>query len=181
MFLCNKLHRSIAICYLICCCQLTMGQISDSEAIVIRTVLLAEEVSEKVFYYYEDEWRGAGQLGIGTFAFVCPDSTFQKLYKGILDEFPYTDSITYKIKFYKDTTRAIFIDGIIAFELFIVFTEIEIASETAEVSFFTTSRFNQERFRDQYVQVTSDLYKVDGKWKVLNCRIKPIKWTKYVK
>ena len=132
----------------------SMGQMPDSTKNIIQTILLDKEVSEKIFFYYQGEWIGEGVLSSGNYAFICPDTTFQKMHPGILNEFPYTDNPIYKVKFYNDSTKAIYINGVIGFELFIVFKEISINAQTAKISFFTTSRINQKRFKKKYVNVT---------------------------
>lgn len=174
----------VTIC-LILLSHFAVGQISDNVACAIRALLLEEKVSKKIFFKYDDrDWRGAYKLPPGNYAFICPDTTFQKAYKGILNEFPYTiatDGLLNLRKFYKDSTRAIYINGGIVSELCVVFKKIEVNQETATIIFFTTSLGNQIRFEDRNVLVTGHLRSIGGRWKVEKCELKAIAWVEYFK
>ena len=104
--------------------QVASGQLSDTIATAIKALLLEDKVAEKIFFKYEGEGEVLYSLPAGNYAFISPDSTFQKVYRGILKEFPYTlvtDSLVYKNKFYKYSERAIYINGTFGYELMIVF------------------------------------------------------------
>ena len=182
MSLCFKSSRIALLFSLLFYGQVASAQIPDSVASAIQTLLLQKEISEKIFFYYDKEWNGSYHLGSGTYAFICPDTTFQRVYKGIIGEFPHTmrtDGLLYKRNFYKDSVRAIYINGIMAFELYIVFTDISVTSDSASISFFTTSSRELDRFMDRYVNIKGRLVKKQGQWSVVDFDIKPSKWRKY--
>jgi len=173
------MRLSITICFTFLN-ALVFGQISDTTASAIKALLLHEKVAEKIFFEYDVQ----GSMPAGNYAFICPDTTFQRVYKGILDEFPYslaTDGLIYKRKFYADSVRAIYVNGILDFSLYIVFRKISVTAQTADIVFFTTSGFDKERFKGRYVTVTGHLRFEDGKWLVRTAKIEKTGWVEYFK
>ena len=164
--------------------QVASGQLSDTIATAIKALLLEDKVAEKIFFKYEGEGEVLYSLPAGNYAFISPDSTFQKVYRGILKEFPYTlvtDSLVYKKKFYKDSERAIYINGTFGYELMIVFKEISVVDDLAKIVFFTTSAKKEERYRDRYVLIKGYLTKENGRWRIDKYEIDPIEWVEFFK
>jgi hypothetical protein len=160
------------------------AQIGEQNRELILKVLLSEAVEPYVFFDYENcIWRGPYQLGGGRYAFICPDSTFQNIYPGIIDEFPYsieTDGLLELKKIYSDdSSRGVYARRIISSGvLYIIFTEIKIDSNLAEIDLYTTSLFDRASFKGHYFQVKSRLCIRKGKWKVESIDVKSIDWRK---
>lgn len=177
--------KFIILTYLSIFSSIATAQITDDSREVIKKTLLDDSIRQKVFFTYDgSEWRGAFQLSAGTYAFIVPDTTFQKIYKGILQEFPYsikTDGLLSMRRLYSDSTRTIYISGRVGPELCIVFRKIEIKSDSAIIEFFTTSFGNQKRFDERYIAGTAHLQKSNGMWHVKESKIQRIHWFEYYK
>jgi hypothetical protein len=148
-------------------------------------LLLHDKIAKEIFLQYDErDWSGYYALPPGTYAFICPDTTFQKIYPSILEEFPHaiaTDGLIYQKAFYRDSVKGVYIDGSFGPQQNIVFTKIKVDSDTAEIEFFTTAWFNLIRFDNTYVSVMASLRKKDGQWFVENCKVKRIEWREYFK
>jgi hypothetical protein len=169
---------------LILICQPSYGQLSYEVSNALKTLLLKKEVTDRICFYYKNENNKLYTLPSGFYSFICPDSTFQKHYKNVLSDMPYsigTDSLLYKLKLFKNSNCAMYIDGSIHFQLFVVFTKISIKNDTAEICFFTTSRGRQERFKEKYVTVNANLVKIRGEWQTGNIEITPSDWREYIR
>jgi hypothetical protein len=177
---CNNMRRVIITFCMALISQFCFGQISDRVASAIKCLLLDKNVCEKIFFYYKDEWTGPGQLPNGNYAFICPDTTYQSVHKGILALFPsIPDGYLEKVKFYKDSVRSIYVDGGGGPELEIVFKKILAKEGVAQISFFTTSLWSQDRFRDRYVEAEGYLRYINGRWTLEKCKVRPIEWINY--
>jgi hypothetical protein len=162
--------------------HIASGQISDTVANAIKALLLNDQVSDKIFIRFEQPNPGRYLLPSGTYSFICPDTTFQKVYKGILDEFPHTiatGSLLSKRKFYGDSDRAIYINGTTDYTPYIIFKEISVSRESARIVFFTTSIRREEKYKENYVLVTGLLHRQNEKWEVRKCDVKRIDWVDY--
>ena len=163
--------------------QTLTAQISEQARTAILTVLLSDKVEQRAFFDYDSgTWNGSYQLKGGRYAFIYPDSTFQKIYPGIMAEFSYsvlTDSLLELRKIYRDSLRGVYAKRIIPFGiLFTVFTRIEIDSKLCRIDLYTTSLFDRASFKEHYAQVQSTLFKKDGKWVIESCTVKSIAWRK---
>jgi hypothetical protein len=175
-----KLSPIIILCLF---ANIAHAQISDQVAQAIKTLLLDGKISEKIFVEYNQS-GGLHELPPGKYAFICPDTTFQKVYLGILRELTYsikTDSLLYKKTFYRDSTQSIYINGRIGYELWIVFQNISVDENSANISFFTTSFRNEQLFRDKYVDVVGRLVKDESGWRIVKREIKAIEWKSYLR
>ena len=177
------MRRSRIIFFLILIGHVALGQMSDETENSIKALLLEDKVAEKIFFKY-DNYQGLYTLPPGNYAFICPDTTFQKVYRGILSEFPNTiasDSLLYMRKFYRDQARGIYINGNYGYELWIVFKEISIGDEAAKIVLFTTSAVREEKYQNRYVLVTAHLSNKNNQWRVSKHEIKPIEWVELFK
>lgn len=175
--------------YLICALSFAipinlLGQIPDASRSAITTLLTSEEVADKVFVDYpEGTWgKTTFVLNAGRYAFVFADSVFQKVYIGIAEMLPYTmatDGLLNMKEFYKESGRAIYIKKALNFELFTVFTKLDIGDREAEISLFTTSIEKESSFARNYVRVDGRLSLSSGVWKVVACKIVEIEWVNY--
>src|SRR5260221_6413772 len=105
------------------------AQISDNVAGALKALISTREVASKIFFEYSEGGEKPWALPPGKYAFIAPDTTFQKVYNGILDEFPYsvvTDGYVYKRIFFVDTSGSAYINCAINFELLVVFEKISV-------------------------------------------------------
>jgi hypothetical protein len=159
------------------------AQIKPDHADAIKALLLHKDLVDHIFFYYDtSDWRGDFFPPPGNYAFIHPDTNFQKIYPNIINEFPNTlntDGILYKRTFYRGGHRGIFINGTASVELEVVFTEINIGANEARINFLTTAWMNFDKFRGKYIEGGATLRKKGGHWYVKKITIKKIPWRAY--
>jgi hypothetical protein len=158
----------------------------DSEAKeAILTLLLSKPVSEKIFIDYPDgRWSGPFDVPGGKYVFIPPNATFRSVYPSILDEMPYTistDSLLHTRTMYRDSVRGVFISQNVGFELFTVFELIQMAGDSSQINFFTSSSHSMEQYEDRYILVKSKLIRSSNGWTIKELNIERIEWRDYFK
>jgi hypothetical protein len=107
------MQNKVIVIFILLFSKSLIAQIPDETREALVSVMTSPQVEPRVFYSYPDgTWNGAFQLKGGRYAFVCPDTTFQKVYPGILDEFPYsiaTDSLLGMKKLFQDSVKKIYV------------------------------------------------------------------------
>jgi hypothetical protein len=140
----------------------------DDLSKAISEVLFSKKVYRKVFYDFAPNRK---------FAFIFGNRLVQERYPGILDKLQRN---RFKVSYVEDRKGSIVIMGDAFYnsdiDLFIVFDVLDISlNEVAEIEFHTTSLYEREKMRDQYVKVKCTLSKKKGKWRIGKLRTKPLK------
>lgn len=158
---------------------LTLGVYAQDENLipVVKAAFYDDKIYDKVFIDYKGIGEWPFVLPKGKYAFIVPDTTFQKICPNILNKLALGWARERKLQtmtLINEPTSTVFVsrshdDNI---DLLVEFSLILINSENAKLIFNTTSLDLKESLRDRYIKAEVSLKKKKGKWRTKRVKIK---------
>lgn len=162
-------------------------QSQDSIRDIIEKVFYQDEVFNLVFFDYKEMNDTPFPLPEAKFAFIIPDSTFQKLYPNILFELASgwgRERMMHTKTYIRGTNGSVLVNNGFrmnhSMRLLIRIMNIQLDDNRAFLEFNTTSRFPNDDVKRRYVWVKAHLKKKSGQWKISNLSISDYPWQGYM-
>ena len=148
---------------------------------VIKKVFYEKKVLSLVFFDYKGVGKWPHRLPDGVFAFIIPDSTFQKQYPNILYDLALSwaeEKMASTRTFIASPEGNMFINNNFLFDetikLLIRFDQIRIDDTRAKLIFHTTSQRRYIDMSGRYVRIIASLKMGKKGWKIRHLKIKKI-------
>lgn len=153
---------------------------------VIKKVFYEREVFEKIFFDYKGIGEYPIRLPDGKFAFIVPDTTFQKFYPNIISDLASgwgAERMMHTRTFIRGETGSVLVNNSFfrdeSMRLLILIDSLKIDPRRAYLVFHTTSEFFHSDMDGRYVKVTAALRK-KGEWKITDLKLEPFPWKGYM-
>lgn len=153
---------------------------------VIKKVFYERDVFEKIFFDYKGVGEYPIRLPDGKFAFIVPDTTFQKFYPNIISDLAFgwgAERMMHTRTFIKEETGSVLVNNSFfrdeSMRLLILIDSLKIDSKRAFLVFHTTSEFFHSDMNGRYIKVTATLKKKKD-WRITHLELNQFPWKGYM-